>query len=113
VLENNPDRVYEGTPQHSANLTAIVKLPHGFGVAFGPHWRNAFYSSMDRTVRLPQSLVWNAMVYWKSEKLEVSFRVRNLTDEVYYYASDPVFSGNALVLRAEPRSYEIAATYRF
>jgi iron complex outermembrane recepter protein len=98
VLAANPDRVYEGTPQHSANLMGVWKLPKGWGIAMGPHWRSATYASMDRSVKLPQSLVWNALVYWRSDRWDISLRVRNFTDEVYYYASDPVFSGNTLVL---------------
>jgi iron complex outermembrane receptor protein len=113
ALTKNPDRVYEGTPEHSAELMGVYKLPYGFGIAAGPHWRSSFYSSMDRSVKLPESVVWNALLYWRSGSWDASFRVRNLTNETYFYASDPVFSGNALVLKAEPRSYEFAVTYSF
>ncbi|HNX04050.1 MAG TPA: hypothetical protein PKI32_01025 [Opitutales bacterium] len=112
-LPANPDRVYEGTPRASASIMADWKLPHGFGVAIGPHWRSSCYASMDRTVKLPESLVWNGVIHWRQGRWSASLRLRNFTDEVYYLASDPVFSGNALVTRAEPLNWELTVGYEF
>ncbi len=113
VLANNPDRVYEGTPRHSAMLMGVWKLPKGYGLALGPHWRGPVWASMDRSVRLPSSVVWNGLAYWRGESWSLSLRIKNLFDEDWFKASDPVFSGNVLVTKAEPRSWEIAATYSF
>ena len=113
ALPANPDRVYEGTPRASASLMADFKLPHGFGIAFGPHWRSSYFANMDRTVKLPESCVWNGMAYWKGGRWSASLRVKNFTDETYYYASDPVFSGNALVTRAEPLNWEFTVGCEF
>jgi len=112
-LPNNPNRVYEGTPRHSAHLMGVWKLPQGFGITFGPHWRSSIWASMDRSVRLPSSIVWNGLIYWRNEKWDVSLRIKNIFDQTYYNASDPVFSGNTLVTKAEPMNGEIAVTYSF
>lgn len=57
--------------------------------------------------------VLNANVLWTIQKLEVGFRIRNLTDELYadYQGYSP-YSGNYQYPQPE-RNYEASLTYRF
>lgn len=110
---NNPDNVYAGFPEVSASALLVWRGSNGLGLAGGPQWRQAFWASHDRTLRLPASLVWNATVFYRTGPWDFSLRVENLTDEDYYFASDPVFSANTLVTKAEPRSYEARVGYSF
>lgn len=110
---NNPDDIYAGYPQVSAKLFASYDVGYGFRIAGGPHWRDAFWASHDRTLRLPSSFVWNALLTWNRGPWTFSLRVENLTNEDHYLASDPVFSANTLVTKARPRSWELSAAYEF
>ncbi len=110
---NNPDNVYAGFPELSASLMAVWQIGGGFGLAGGPEWRQAYWASHDRSLRLPASLIWNALLFYRSGPWNVSLRLENLTDEDYFLASDPVFSANTLVTKGQPFGWELGAAYAF
>jgi hypothetical protein len=90
----------------------VWQIGGGFGLAGGPEWRQAYWASHDRSLRLPASLIWNACSS-TGAALERLLRLENLTDEDYFLASDPVFSANTLVTKGQPFGWELGAAYAF
>lgn len=108
---NNPNMIRSGYPQFSANLFAIYEFENGFGFGVGPQYKSSFYNDNERTIKLPNALIWNANLFWRGDKWEVFARLNNITSEDYFIGS--TFAPNMIVTKAEPFSWEVAVKYKF
>lgn len=108
----NPDLAYPGSPETQLKLLAIARRG-AWTLAGGPVWSAAYWQNFDHTLRLPASLVWNATLAWRNDRWEASLAVDNLTNENYFYGSEPVFAANTLITKAPPRTLRLTVTRKF
>jgi len=113
VPANNTDLVYPGVPQQTIKLFGIYDFGNGFTVSGGPTWQEEFYLSFDRTIELPDALIWSLGIAYETEKWELSLTVDNLTNEDYYLGADPTFGANTLVTKAPETTYLVSVKYKF
>ncbi len=107
----NPEAERAGYPQFAANLFAVLNFKNGFGVGFGPSYKEAFWLDNERTLRLPDALVWNANLFYKAERWEVFARFNNLTSEDYFLGS--TFAPTMIVTKAEPFEAQVSFKIKF
>jgi outer membrane receptor protein involved in Fe transport len=86
---------------------------NGFTVTGGPTWQEEFYLSFDRTIELPDALIWSLGIGYETEKWEVGLTIDNLTNEDYYLGADPTFGANTLVTKAAETTYLFSVKYKF
>lgn len=108
---NNPNAVRSGYPLFAANLFAIYEFENGFGFGFGPQYKDEFWNDNERTVKLPDALVWNANLFWRGDKWEVFSRFNNITNEEYFTGSS--FAPTMIVTKAEEFNWEVSVKYKF
>jgi iron complex outermembrane receptor protein len=111
--DDNTDLVYPGTPQQVVKLFGIYDFHNGFQVNGGVTWQEEFYTSFDHNIELPAALISSLGAKYTTEKWEVAFNIDNLTNEDYYYGSDPTFAANTLVTKAPERTYTVSFKYMF
>ncbi|WP_308983914.1 TonB-dependent siderophore receptor [Thalassobacterium sedimentorum] len=109
----NTDLVYPGSPQQVIKLFGIYDFHNGFQVNGGVTWQEEFYSSFDHNIELPAALISSLGAKYTTEKWEVAFNIDNLTNEDYFYGSDPTFAANTLVTKAPERTYTVSFKYMF
>jgi len=108
---NNLDAVRQGYPQFTANLFAVYEFENGFGIGAGPQYKSDFYNNNEKTIKLPEALVWNVNLFYRTEKWEVFARLNNVTDEDFFIGS--TFAPTMIVTKAEPFNWEVAVKYKF
>lgn len=113
IPEENTDLVYPGSPQQVIKLFGIYDFHNGFQVNGGVTWQEEFYTSFDHNIELPEAYIWSLGAKYTTEKWEVAFGIDNLTNEDYFYASDPTFAANTLVTKAPERTYTLSFKYMF
>jgi iron complex outermembrane recepter protein len=109
----NPQLVYPGTPETQAKLDVAWQPTPAWGVSVGAVWNHAFYHNFERTLVLPESLVWRGSVHWRRGPLALRLSVENLFSEDYFLGADPNFSHNALVTKAPQAEGKLSATWSF
>lgn len=112
VPENNPELITPGFPPMTAKLFAVVER-NGFGISGGPIYQEAFWLNFDRTIQLPEAIIWNASLFYRGETFEIRLRVENVFEEQYFYGSDPVFAANTLVTQAPGRDVKLSIRVGF
>lgn len=108
----NPGGPRYGIPHLSGNLMAQYAFANGLRIAVGPSYSASVWGNPDKTFRLPRARVWNARIAWRRGAWETSLAVRNFTSERYFLPQEP-FSANAILLPAEPISWEVTLRRRF
>ncbi|WP_221033117.1 TonB-dependent siderophore receptor [Actomonas aquatica] len=108
---NNPEGIRSGYPQMSWNLFAVYNFDNGFGLGVGPSYKEDFWLDNERTLKLPDSLVWNANVFYKTDSYEVFLRLNNFTDEDYFIGSS--FAPTMIVTKAKPFEAQLSLKVKF
>ncbi len=108
---NNPDKIRQGYPLLVANVFAIYEFDNGFGAGFGPQYKSEFYNDNEKTIKLPEALIWNANLFYRGTTWEVFLRLNNVTDEDYFIGSS--FAPTMIVTKAEPFNWEVSVKYKF
>jgi outer membrane receptor for ferric coprogen and ferric-rhodotorulic acid len=108
---NNPNKYRSGYPQFAANFFAIYEFENGFGVGAGPQYKSSFYNDNERTIKLPDALIWNANVFYRGKTWETFLRLNNITSEEYFIGS--TFAPTMIVTKAEPFNWEVSVKYKF
>jgi outer membrane receptor protein involved in Fe transport len=109
----NPQLIYPGTPETQAKLDVAWQVTPAWGCSVGAVWSHAFYHNFERTLVLPESLVWRGSVHWKQGPLTVRLSAENLFGEDYFLGADPLFSHNNLVTKAPDASGKLTVTWNF
>lgn len=109
----NPHLVYPGTPEAQAKLDVAWQATPAWGFSVGAVWSHAFYHNFERTLVLPESLVWRGSVDWQQGPLSLRLSVENLFGEAYFLGADPNFSHNNLVTKAPGTTGKLTATWSF
>lgn len=108
---NNPDGLRAGYPQMSWNVFAVYNFDNGFGLGVGPSYKEDFWLDNEHTLKLPDSLVWNANLFYKAESYEVFLRLNNVTDEDYFIGSS--FAPTMIVTKAKPFEAQLSLKVKF
>ncbi|HEX2862637.1 MAG TPA: TonB-dependent receptor [Lacunisphaera sp.] len=109
----NPKLVYPGMPETQAKLDVAWQVTPAWGFSVGAVWNHAFYHNFERTLVLPESLVWRGSLHWQRGPLALRLSVENIFSEDYFLGADPNFSHNALVTKAAPAEGKLTATWSF
>lgn len=112
VEANNPDMLTPGTPELSGTLYVLYETAQGFGFLVGPTYREAFWLNWEHTLRAPESVVWNANVFYRKESWEIMARFSNLFEEDYFFGGSG-FEGNAVVTKMPGLEAELTLTFKF
>lgn len=107
----NTGRVY-GIPEYTANLLGRYQLDNGFGVAGGPSYASWTHANPQRTLKLPDYLLWNGSLFYRGDVWSVTLRVDNITDETYFFASES-FSANTILLPQPGRQWFLTVARHF
>ncbi len=110
---NNPELIYPGTPETQAKLDVAWQITSAWGASLGTVWSHRFYHNFERTLVLPESLVWRGSLHWRQGPLTLRLSVENLFNEDYFLGADPNFSHNNLVTKAAPAEYKLTAIWEF
>lgn len=110
---NNPEMVFGGIPEVSGHLYAVWEPADGWQLAGGPLWRDGYYHDMERSIRIPSHVLWNASLGYEGERWWVKLRVENALDERYWLGQEPVFAAGALILQGTGRGVSLTAGWRF
>lgn len=109
----NPRLIYPGTPETQAKLDVAWQATPAWGGSLGAVWSHAFYHNFERTLVLPESLVWRGSVHWHRGPLTLRLSGENLFNADYFLGADPTFSHNDLVTKAPGREAKLTATWAF
>lgn len=108
----NPGGPRYGIPEWQAGLLARYRFDNGFGVSGGPSFTDSVYANPDKTITLPEYVLWNLNVFYVQPKWEIFVSVRNLTDELYFSPYDS-FAANSIIMPSLPRQVSATFKYRF
>ena len=108
---NNPEAERAGYPQFNANLFVVINLPGGLGVGAGPSYKEDFWLDNEHTLKLPDALVWNANVFYRTKRYEIFLRLNNVTDEDYFIGAS--FAPTMIVTKAKPFEANLTLTMKF
>lgn len=109
----NPDLVLAGLPERSIQAHLVWTPTANWIFSLGPIWREAFYHDMQRAMRIPSSVLWNASVKWERGDFWVRVNIENVFDKEYWVGQEPVFSAGTLILQGTPVSWEVSTGMRF
>ncbi|HRE80870.1 MAG TPA: hypothetical protein PLN52_07465 [Opitutaceae bacterium] len=108
---NNREGRRAGFPTHSMNLYVAYTFENGFGIGAGPSYKEKFWLNDEHTIRLPESTVWNANLFYKAKRFDVLLRLSNITDEDYFLGS--TFAPTMIVTKAKPFEVNLTTTVKF
>lgn len=109
----NPEMIFGGIPEVSGHLYAVWEPVDGWQLAAGPLWRDGFYHNMERSLRIPSHVLWNASLGYETKRWWVRVRVENALDADYWIGQEPVFAAGALLLQGTGRGISVTAGWRF
>jgi len=80
-------------------------------VGVGPTYLSGFWNDEEHTLHVPDALVWNGNVFYRSKRLEVFVRFTNFTNERYFLGSS--FADTMLITEAPPMQTSLGVTVKF
>ncbi len=110
---SNPNLIYPGSPEAQAKAFLVYRFDSGWAIAGGPIWSEAYWHNFERTLRLPESVVWHGSISYRRPKWESTLTLENITDEDYFRSAEPVFAANTLLTKAPGFNAKISVTLRF
>ncbi len=99
--ENNPELYYPGFPESTVKVHLIWDS-NPWSTALSMVYSEAYWLNFERTLRLPESTLWNARISYAKDTWKISLNFENLTNEDYFLGADPLFASNTLVTKGEP-----------
>lgn len=109
----NPQLIYPGSPESQAKLDVAWQASRAWGASIGATWSHAFYHNFERTLVLPESLVWRASVHWRNGPITVRLSGENIFNADYFLSADPLFSHNDLVTKAPGATGKLTVGWEF
>jgi iron complex outermembrane receptor protein len=109
----NPRLIYPGTPETQAKLDVAWQPAPAWGFSLGTVWSHSFYHNFERTLVLPESMVWRGSVHWRHGPFTLRLSAENIFSEDYFLGADPNFSHNDLVTKAPPAEMKLTAVWSF
>ncbi|MFZ9682748.1 MAG: TonB-dependent receptor plug domain-containing protein [Cephaloticoccus sp.] len=109
----NPQLIYPGSPESQAKIDIAWQATEAWGASLGAVWSHAFYHNFERTLVLPESLVWRGSIHWQHGSFTMRLSGENLLSQDYFLGADPYFAHNNLVTKAPPLELKLTAGWRF
>lgn len=113
TFPRNPDLIYSGFPERLGRVGAVARLGGGWSASLGTTWRAAYWLNFDRTLRLPEALLWDGGLTWERGAWLWRLQGENLTNERYFIGAAPGFSGNATVTPGPGIGVRATVRYRW
>ncbi len=113
ILPNNPDGIYAGSPEFAARLFGLWEPGNGWGFAGGISWRDAFWSDVGRTHRIPSVVLADAQIFYRFGQWEVGLLVDNVFNTRYWSGSDPIFAAGTVLSPGIPRDWRVRVRWTF
>ena len=114
ILMTDPNNIYDkvpGQPNFQAAFNTTYNIGKGWGVLANVQYFDESWANRIQTVTIPEATVYNAGVTWDKENVHVKANVYNLTDELYFRATN---GGNSnMVSVMADRRYEISVKIDF
>ena len=110
---SNPELIYPGSPEAQLKLFGVFRFENGWRVSGGPIWSQAYWHNFDRTIRLPETLVWHGSISYQRPRWEATVTLENLTNEDYFTSAEPVFAANTIITKAPEFNAKLSVTLRF
>ena len=88
------------TPTHILNIWTTKELKNGLGFGGGVRYLSDQFIDEDNVFRINDTLVYNAIIFFKLQKFKFSINIRNITNEEYEVRG----FGATSVIPAAPRS---------
>ncbi len=110
-FDNNTTLERRGYPQFSANLFAMLSFENGFGIGLGPSYKESFWLDNEQTLKLPEATIWNANLFYRTDRYEFFLRINNLTNEDYFIGAS--FAPTMIVTKAEPLEAQFSMKFKF
>jgi outer membrane receptor protein involved in Fe transport len=103
----------QGNPETQLGLSAIYMVHKGFGFTFKGNYLSSTCSGRLCLVKLPQSHVYDAGLFWESRDWNLKFDVFNITDERYFRARTGDTLGDVIAQVMPGRRWQLTAKYKF
>lgn len=113
LAPDNPEMVFAGMPEVTANLHFSWHLTRQLQLSGGPVWRDGYYHDMQRALRVPSYLLWMAQVRYQRDSWWIRLHIDNLFDEEYWIGQEPVFSAGTLILQGSARRWQLTVGMEF
>ena len=110
---DNPEMVFAGLPEVTANLHFSWNLTEGLQFSGGPIWRDGYYHDMQRALRIPSYVLWSAQLRYSRDSWWIRVHVDNLLDADYWIGQEPVFSAGTLILQGSARRWQLTCGMEF
>jgi hypothetical protein len=112
--DNMPQfRKKQGNPDEQIGFSAIHQLTNGLGFAFKGNYLSSTCSGRLCLVTLPQSLVFDAGVFWTSPGWSMKLDVFNITDKHYFRARTGDVLGDVIAQAMPGRRWQMTLKYKF
>ena len=102
-----------GMPENIFSITGTYDFSDNFAGHFSIINAEEVNSGLSGAVELPDYTLVNLGAVYYTEKWQLSFNVKNLTDEEYFRSNFPNLFGSTIVLPELPRNYTATIKYIF
>jgi iron complex outermembrane receptor protein len=100
-------------PNKTFSLIGIYRFDNGFGANISYTHIDKVWADRIGTITLPAVDLLDASIFYSTERFDVRFTVRNLTNERWFRGNFGFFFGGVTVLPELPRSQEFSVSYKF
>ena len=112
-VSNRPNRGARfGLPEWSINAYLRIKLPNGISIGMGPRYIDSIYANVDKTLRVPNYIVWNGRIEYATEKWEIALSATNIFEERYFIVQES-FAGNTIIKHMPFAEWKATFRYKF
>jgi len=103
----------QGNPENQLGMTAIYQFDKHWGASLKGNYLSSTCAGRLCLVHLPQSLVFDAGVYWADKTLDIKFDVFNVGDVSYFRARTGDTLGDVIAQAMPGRRWQATARYKF
>jgi iron complex outermembrane recepter protein len=103
----------QGNPENQIGMTAIYQLDKHWGTALKGNYLSSTCAGRLCLVKLPQSLVFDAGVFWAGKFLDIKFDVFNVDNVHYFRARTGDTLGDVIAQAMPGRRWQAMARYKF
>ena len=103
----------QGNPRDQLGFTAIYRFNDNWGTTFKGNYLSSTCAGRICLVRLPDSLVFDAGLFWSNATFDFKLDVTNITDEHYFRARNGDTLGDVIAQTMPGRQWQATIRYKF
>lgn len=103
----------QGNPRDQLGFTAIYRFNDNWGATFKGNYLSSTCAGRICLVRLPDSLVFDAGLFWSNASFDFKLDVTNITDEHYFRARNGDTLGDVIAQTMPGRQWQATIRYKF